>query len=53
MGGDTALVRQQASRADEKQVRLIVTVSPKNRGSRLVRASPVELSSYLFDPRIP
>ena len=52
-GGDTALVRGQASRVDVKQVRLIVTVSPKNTGSRLVRASPVELSSYLFDPRIP
>jgi prepilin-type N-terminal cleavage/methylation domain-containing protein len=52
-GGDTALVRRQASRVAVKQVRLIVTVSPKNKGSRLVRASPVELSSYLFDPRIP
>lgn len=52
-GGDTAVIKREATRRDVKQAQLVVTVSPKNTGSRLVRAAPVVLSSYLFDTRIP
>lgn len=53
VGGDTALVKREATRRAVKQAQLTVTVSPSSTGSRLVRASPVVLSSYLFDPQIP
>ncbi|HEY0150632.1 MAG TPA: prepilin-type N-terminal cleavage/methylation domain-containing protein [Longimicrobium sp.] len=53
VGGDTALVKREATRQAVKQARLTVTVSPKATGSRLVRAAPVVLNSYLFDPQIP
>lgn len=52
-GADTAVVTREARRRDVKQAQLIVTVSPKATGPRLVRAAPVVLNSYLFDPRIP
>lgn len=52
-GGDTAAVKREATKQDVKQARLTVTVSPKSPGPRLVRAAPVVLNSYLFDPRIP
>ena len=52
-GADTVVVWRRATRQNVKQARLIVTVSPKTTGPRLVRAAPVELSSYLFDPLIP
>jgi len=52
-GGDTAVVKREATKQDVKQARLTVTVSPKSAGPRLVRAAPVVLNSYLFDPRIP
>ncbi len=53
VGGDTAVVKREASRQAVRQARLIVTVSPSGSGPRLVRAAPVVLNSYLFDPRIP
>jgi len=52
-GGDTAVVKREAARQDVKQARLTVTVSPRSVGTRRVRAAPVVLNSYLFDPRIP
>lgn len=52
-GADTAVVKREAARQNVKQARLTVTVSPRSSGSRLVRAAPVVLNSYLFDPRIP
>ncbi|HEX8451020.1 MAG TPA: prepilin-type N-terminal cleavage/methylation domain-containing protein [Longimicrobium sp.] len=53
VGGDTATVKREATRQAVKQARLTVTVSPKATGARLVRAAPVVLNSYLFDPQIP
>jgi prepilin-type N-terminal cleavage/methylation domain-containing protein len=53
VGGDTAVVKREATRRAVKQAQLTVTVSPSSTGSRLVRAAPVVLSSYLFDPLIP
>ncbi len=53
VGGDTAVVKREASRQAVRQARLVVTVSPSGTGPRLVRAAPVVLNSYLFDPRIP
>jgi prepilin-type N-terminal cleavage/methylation domain-containing protein len=51
-GGDTAVVKREAKKQDVKQARLTVTVSPRSSGPRLVRAAPVVLNSYLFDPGI-
>lgn len=52
-GGDTAVVQRSATRVAQRQARLSVTVSPKSTGSRLVRAAPVKLDSYLFNTSIP
>jgi len=52
-GGDTVLVARRATRASARQAQLSVTVTPTSTGSRLVRAAPVQLDSYLFNQNIP
>ena len=53
VGGDTAVIKREATRRATRQAQLVVTVSPKGTGRRLVRAAPVVLNSYLFDLGIP